>query len=218
MLVHPTNAGALDNFPGNGSLFKFKQKITSKTGNHATKDVKTIIPLKLLSIFWRTLEMPLINYKINLILNWSKNFVISNTAANQDTTFAITDTKLYVPGVTLSTKYYNRKLLQQAKLGFKSTINQNKYQSKTATQNAPKQFLDYLIDLIFQGLNRRFVLAFNVIDNRIGHSRYYLPTAKLEDYNVMIDGKNIFNQPKITTGQEDDYTTGCLLELFHEKL
>ena len=182
------------------------------------KDVKTIIPLKLLSIFWQTLEMPLINYKINLILNWYKNFVISNTAANQDTTFAITDTKLYVPCVTLSTKYYNRKLLQQAKLGFKSLINQNKYQSKTATQNVPKQYLDYLIDLIFQGLNRLFVLAFNVIDNRIGHSRYYLPTAKLEDYNVMIDGKNIFNQPKITTGQEDDYTTGCLLELFHEKL
>ena len=54
--------------------------------------------------------------------------------------------------------------------------------------------------------------------NRIGHSRYYLPTAKVEDYNVMIDGKNIFYQAKITTGQEDDYTTGCLLELFHEKL
>ena len=132
MLVHPTNAGALDNFPGNGSLFKFKQKITSKTGNHATKDVKTIIPLKLLSIFWRTLEMPLINYKINLILNWSKDFVISNTAANQDTTFAITDTKLYVPVITLSTD--NAKLLQQLKSGFKRTINQNKYQSKTATQ------------------------------------------------------------------------------------
>ena len=64
-----------------------------------------MVPLELeyLSNFWRTLEIPFINCEINLILTWSVNCVISNAAANQATTFAITDTKLYVPVVTLST-------------------------------------------------------------------------------------------------------------------
>ena len=86
--------------------------------------------------------MPLINCETNLILTWSKNCVISNAAAHQDTTFAITDTKLYVPVVTLSTQD-NAKLLQQLKSGIKGTINWNKYQSKTTAQNAPKQYLDF---------------------------------------------------------------------------
>ena len=76
--------------------------------------------------------MPLINCEINIILTWSENCVISNSAANQGTTFAITGTKLYVPVVTLSTQY-NAKLLQQLKSGLKCTINWNKYQSKTTT-------------------------------------------------------------------------------------
>ena len=95
-----------------------------------------MVALIYLSNFWRTLEIPLINCEINLILTWSKNCVISNAAANQDTTFAITDTKLYV---------------QQLKSGFKCTFNWNKYQSKTTTQNAPAQYLNFLIALSFQG-------------------------------------------------------------------
>ena len=81
----------------------------------------------------------------------------------------------------------NANVLQQLKSGFKCTITWNKYQSKTATQNAPNQYLDYLIDPSFQKVNRLFVLAFNANDNRIGHSRDYLLNAKIEDYNVMID-------------------------------
>ena len=69
-----------------------------------------MVTLKYLSNFWRTLEIPLINCEINAILTWSANFVISNAAANQATTFAITDIKLYVPVVTLSTDD-NAKLL-----------------------------------------------------------------------------------------------------------
>ena len=83
-------------------------------------------------------------------------------------------------------------MLQQLKSGFKRTVNWNKYQSKTTAQNAPNQYLDYLVDLSFQGVNRLFVLAFNAIDNRIEHSRYYPPTTKVEDYNVVIDGKKHF--------------------------
>ena len=86
-----------------------------------------MVPLKYLSNFWRTLEIPLINCEINLILAWSANCVIVSTnVANQNATFAITDTKLYVPVVTLLTQD-NVKLLQQLKSGFKRVINWNKY-------------------------------------------------------------------------------------------
>ena len=77
-----TDPGAIDNFPGNSASFKFKQKLTGKTGNNGTKDVKTMVPLKYLSNFWRILEMPLINCDNNLILTWSKNCIISNAAVN----------------------------------------------------------------------------------------------------------------------------------------
>ena len=61
-----------------------------------------MVPLKYLSNFWRTLEMPLINCEVNLILTWSENCVIVSTnVENQNPTFAITDTKLYVPVITL---------------------------------------------------------------------------------------------------------------------
>ena len=83
--------------------------------------------------------------------------------------------------------------MQQLKLRFKCTINWNNYRSKATKQNAPNLFLDYLIGPSFQGVNRLFVLTFNALDNRTGHSRYYLPTAKVEDYNVMIDGKIFFD-------------------------
>ena len=64
-----------------------------------------MVPLKYLSNFWRTLEMPSINFEVNLILTWSANCVIVSTNnANQGSTFEITNTKLYVPVVTLSTQ------------------------------------------------------------------------------------------------------------------
>ena len=72
--------------------------------------------------------MPLIICRINVILTWSANCVIVSTAVvNQGATFAITDTKLYVLLVTLSSQDYT-KLQQQLKSGFTRTINWNKYQ------------------------------------------------------------------------------------------
>ena len=83
--------------------FKFKVKITGKTPNDDNeKDVEIMVPLKYLSNFWRTLELPLINCEVNLILTWSSTCVITNSTGAG--TFEITDTKLYVPVVTLSTK------------------------------------------------------------------------------------------------------------------
>ena len=110
--------------------FKFKAKITGQTGNSGTKDVEIMVPLNYLSSFWRTLEVPLINCEVNLILTWSSNCVLIATAIqNQAGTFEITDAKLYVPVVTLSTQE-NTKFLQQLKSRFKRVINWNKYLSK----------------------------------------------------------------------------------------
>ena len=84
--------------------FKFKAKITGQTEDDGIKDVEIMLPLKYLSNFWRTLEMPLINCEVNLILTWSSACVlISTNIPNQAAIFEITDTKLYVPEVTLST-------------------------------------------------------------------------------------------------------------------
>ena len=106
--------------------FKSKVKITRSTpagGN--TKDVKITVPLKYLSNFSRTLEMPLINCEVSLILTWWSTCVITSSSTGEGR-FTITDTKVCVPVVTLSTQH-NVKLLQQLKSGFKRTINSNKY-------------------------------------------------------------------------------------------
>ena len=105
----------------NSESFKFKVKITGKNpAANNEKYVEIMVPLKYLSNFWRTLEVPLINSEVNLILTWSSTCVITNSTGAG--TFEITDTKLHVPVVTLSTKE-NAKLLQQLKSGFKRVIN-----------------------------------------------------------------------------------------------
>ena len=203
--------------------FKFKAKITGQTGNDGTKDVEIMVPLKYLSNFWRTLEMPLINCEVNLILTWTSTCVlISSGNQNQAARFAITDTKLYVPVVTLSTQE-NTKFLQQLKSGFKRVINWNKYLSKPELL-ARNPNLNHLVEPSFQGINRLFVLAFENDNHRRSDERYYLPTVEIKDYNIVINGENFFDQPiknnkitydnirKIAAGQRDDYTTGCLLD------
>ena len=179
-----------------------------------------MVPLKYLSNFWRTLEMPLINCEVKLDLTWSSACVITNsTGAGR---FAITDTKLYVPVVTLSTQE-NTKLLQQLKSGFKRVINWNKYSSKPDLLRIDPN-LNHLVEPNFQGVNRFFVLAFEGDTQRTSHSGYYLPNVEIKDYNIMINGENAFDQPiknnkityenirKIVAGQGDDSTTCCLLD------
>ena len=199
-----------------------KQKSQSQTGNDGIKDVEIMVPLKYLSNFWRTSEMPLINCEVNLILTWSSHCVLVATAIqNQAATFEITDTKLHVPVVTLSTQE-NAKFIQQLKSGFKRVINWNKYLSKPELL-AQNPNLNHLVEPSFQGINRLFVLAFENDDDRKSDDEYYLPTVEIKDHNIVINGENFFDQPiknnKITydnirtiaTGQGDDYTTGCLL-------
>ena len=125
-------------------------------------------------------------------MKWPKNCIlIASTAANQNPTFQINDTKLYVPVVTLSTQE-NIKLLKQLESGFKRTINWNKYLAKTTNQ-VQNRYLDFLIDPSFQGVNRLFVLSFKDDDGQESHKQYYLPAVEVKDYNVMIDGSNLFD-------------------------
>ena len=110
-------------------------KINGTTKAASTVEVEMVVPLKYLSNFWRTLELPLIYREISLMLNWSQNCLISNRSI----TFAITDTKLYILVVTLSSND-NTKLLQQLNSGFKRRINQNKYQFKVTNPGTKSVF------------------------------------------------------------------------------
>ena len=168
--------------------------MTGQTRDDGTKNFKIMVPLSYLSVFWRSLELPLINCEVNLILTWSANCVIVSTnIANQIATFAITDTKLYIPIVTLSTQD-NAKLLQQQKSGFQRVINWNKYLSKPELL-AQNPNLNHLVEPSFQGVNRLFVSAFENDTERTSAKGYYLPTIEIKDYNVMINGENLFDQP-----------------------
>ena len=200
----------------NSKSFKSKIKITRRTpalGNE--KDVEIMVPLKYLSNFWRTLELPLINCEVSLMLRWSSTCVITNSTGKGN--FEITDTKLYVPVVTLSTQD-NVKLLQQLQSSFKRVVNWNKYLSKPELL-AQSPNLYHLVEPSFQGVNRLFVLAFENDDQRTRTNGYDLP-----NYNIMINGEKFFDQPikdnkvtyenirKIAIGHGDDYATGCLLD------
>ena len=123
--------------------------------------------------------MPLINCEVNLILTWSANCVIISTnVANQNATFAITDTKLYVPVVTLSTQD-NAKLLQQLKSDFKRVINWNKYLSNPELL-AQNPSLNHLVEPRVQGINMLFVLAYENDTQRTSAKGYYLPNVEIK--------------------------------------
>ena len=138
-------------------------------------------------------------------------------------TFKITDTKLYVPIVTLS-KENNIKLFKKLKSGLKKTIKWNKYRSEMAIQNNNNN-LNYLIDPTFTNVNRLFVLSFERTedhkDYRDSFSHYYVPKVQIKDFNVLIYGKSFFDLPIINEEEayekiiemsnNNNYTAGNLL-------
>ena len=116
--------------------------------------------------------------------NYEVNPVIYEIDNPKNATFQITDTKLYVPVVTLS-KENDIKLLEQLKSGFKRTIKWNKYRSQMTIQ--PK----YLIDPTFTNVNRFFVLSFprnNDTHSRYSYSNYNVPKVGINDFKVLIYG------------------------------
>ena len=160
------------------------------------------------------------DYEINPVV-----YEINNP---KNATFQITDTKLYVPVVTLS-KENDAKLLEQLQTGFKRTIKWNKYRPKMTIQPKNRN-LNYLIDPTFTNVNRLFVLSFprnNNTDSRYSYSNYYVPKVKINDFNVLIDGKSFFDLPVkneeetyekiIEMSNNNDYTTGNLLDFAYFK-
>ena len=149
--------------------FDCKTKITGSlyVGEDEKEDVEIAIPLKYLGNFWRSLDIPLINCEITLILSWYKECVLVGRAhrgppaavinSPTDAKFEITDCKLYVPVVTLSAEN-NNKFLEQLKSGFRITIKWNKHMPQMSNQNKNNN-LNYLIDPTFSNVNRLFVLS-----------------------------------------------------------
>ena len=160
------------------------------------------------------------DYEINPVV-----YEINNP---KNATFQITDTKLYVPVVTLS-KENDIKLLEQLKSGFKRTIKWNKYRSQMTIQPQNNN-LNYLIDPTFTNVNRLSVLSFSRnsnTDSRYSYSNYYLPKVEINDFNILIDGKSFFDLPVknakeayekiIEISNNNDYTTGNLLDFAYLK-
>ena len=176
--------------------------------------------------------MPLINCKIHLELNWTKDCVMSTIA---DTAFKITNTKLHVTIVTLSSKY-NVKLVKLLQKGFKRPVYWNEYQAKIETRNLDNNNLTkFPLDTSFQGVRRLFVLAFNNTtvnvpnnpinntNNRVlrnSHTKYFLPRVNITNYNVLIDGRNFYDQAINDSIKQyddirktgEDYATRCFLD------
>ena len=187
----------------NSSSFKYKVNLLGNPvvdNNVATLNVKFVVPLKYLSNFFRSLEMPLINCKIKLNLTWKKECVVSSNDGNA--VFIINDTKLYVPVVILS-KEDNKDFIEQQNKGFQRSIYWNEYKTKEKDEDANANVFKYIsLDPSFQGVNRLFIMAYNRLapanDNQFNRNRqeiYYLPRIDLKKYNVIIDGRNFYDNP-----------------------
>ena len=172
----------------NSNSLKYKIKllgnVTEVAGAHAgvrRLNVKVVVPLKYLSNFFRSLEMPLINCKIKLSLTWKNECVLSAGAG--EAVFIINDTKLYVPVVTLS-KEDNKDFIEQQNKGFQRSIYWNEYKTKEINEDADANVFKYInLDPSFQGVNRLFVMAHNRANGqptRNGQRKYYLPRISLK--------------------------------------
>ena len=231
----------------NSSSFKYKFSLLGNIPHLAGAadvarvgrlNVKVVVPLKYLSNFFRSL-MPLINSKIKLNLTWKTKCVLST--ADDEAVFISKDTKMYVPVVALS-KEDNKDFIEQQNKGFQRSVYWNEYKTKGETKNADANNFKYIsLDPSFQGVNRLFVMVYKKLDaandnqfNRNSKRVYYFPRNDLNKYNVIIDGRNFYDNPiesdiekyreleKVMIGKGEDYTTGSLLDydyfLKHYKL
>ena len=173
--------------------------------------------------------MLLINCKFKVSLTRKRNFVHSNL--NGASTFTRSDARLYVPIITLSTED-NVKLPKLLSKGFKRPLYWNAYKVVPEKSDDANTFIRESTDSSCQGINRFFVLAYEGGPNRVtvdSYRRYFLPRVEIKNYNIEIDGRNFDDQPinnqetndlvkqhdelrKVSTGQGDDYTIGCLLD------
>ena len=217
-----------------------------EVNNTELENIKIAVPLKYLDKFFRSLEIPFINCEISVNLKWNKNCVLTSqatrdadpdadspvAAVNNPTNakFDITDCKLYVSVVTLSTEYENN-LYKKLKGGFSVDVYWDKYRSQLTNQRAG--LINYLIDPTFDNESKLFVLAYENEEDRSSFSKYYTPTREITDYNVLIDQQPFFELPVRSKNETyeriadvcknlNGYTTGSLLSydyfLNHYKL
>ena len=181
--------------------------------------------------------MPSINCKVYLELNWIEDCILSS--AENSAKFAITDAKLHVPIVTLSTKD-SANLTKQLNEGFKRSVYWNSYETKPAKVIEQGKNIYELLNASFQGVKRLFVFAYAIAAPLAGgnsvdtagienNKKYILPRGEIKNYNVLIDRRNFDDQPindiikqydevrKVSTRYGDDYTTGCLLDYAYFK-
>ena len=140
-----------------------------------------------------------------------------------DSTFEITDTKLYV---TLKTED-NAKLSKLLSEGFKRPIYWNEYTVIPNKNYNANEYIRERRDASIQGVKKLFVLAYgreNDDATENSHRKYFLPRMKIKNYYIETDGRNFYDQSinelikqynevrKISTVQGDDYTTGCLID------
>ena len=187
------------------SSFNYKTELIAGTEANEMKNVvKIAVSLKYLINFWRSLEMPLINCKVELSLRWIESCALTTAATGAtanatgaDTaTFKITDLKLYVLVVTLLTED-SAKLAKQLDEGFKRSVYWNKYKVTERT-NREKNLREFS-DSSYEGVKRLLVLAY---DNTTGcnqvfidsFKKCFLPRAKIESYNIEIDGRTFYDQ------------------------
>ena len=225
----PEDDAVADLTADNSDSFKYKIKLlgnVSKVAGDAAGvrrlNVKVVVPLKYLSNFFRSLEIPLVNCKIKSNLTWKKEWVLSTGAG--EAVFIINDTKLYV---ALS-KEDNKDFIKQQNKGFQRCIYWNEYKTKEINEDADANVFKYInLDPSFQGLNRLFVMAYNRVigqPTRNGQRKYYLSRIRLNKYNVIIDGRNFYDNPiesnieknrelkKVMIGKGEDCTTRSLLD------
>ena len=194
------------------------------------KNVKIVVPLKYVTNFFRNLELPLINTKLYMELNSTKYSVLRKQ--NQNSIFQITKRELYIPIVTLNTEN-NNKLSELLSKRFERSVAWNEYKSKIERVTIPQNdnmFRRTTLDVYFQGVSKLFAAAYETDDiernanTEESRRRYYLPRAEIKDYNILINGRNFYDQNvnssilrynellKMTTGRSEDYSKGYLLD------
>ena len=189
----------------NSQSFKSKAALIGKTTdavnntNRFVKNTNIVVPLKYLSNFWRSLEMPLIKCKIHLELNWIENHILSSDRDSEKC--KIMDAKLHAPRVTLPTKD-NVNLTKQLNDGFKRSVSWNNYQTILAKVIEKGKNIYELLSASFQGFKRLFVLDYFIVandaNNKAGmknNKKYFLPRGEINNYNVLIDERNCYDQP-----------------------
>ena len=178
----------------NSSSFKYKSNLIGDTdadgANRKNEGINIAAPLKYLSNFWRSLEMPFINSKVELSLKWNVNCILSS--ARTAATFTITDPKFYVPVVTLKIED-NTKLSKLLSQGFQRSVYWNEYKVTPNKNYDANEYIRQWLDASNQGVNRLFVFPYLRSANfttENPYDKYLLPRLKIDNYNIEMNGRN----------------------------